>query len=407
MRTAEAIKEVKKVKEIKLKTLTKLSIPDGMKLDSEGEVVVGKLVIVNKEIKIPSKEELVGDRTSDNYEFLIKEFEKINTEIKRGSLIGRVVCIEGDYLTLDLKQEFSFTLPLNEVVNYKKTFFFCPKDNVCPLKSEKVEDTKEPVFEFMIKNELESLQETCETIQRRSNEISDHNQRIKNCIIDIDSYKTNVRQKMMLNQNELIQVKKTIERNDDEKIETYYNSIMKNPSVKSLDIIQYDNKSCLLVTTNDLEYTSKNYDLKFVIGAYKILFNGINKPIACNYTKNYANGQDHHPCVSGSFSICTGSAFGDALDQAIKNRDYANAIHMLIDFLKEPDYGNPFVEDKLLIDMQPIDKQPASEDKWFSRDFWRSLKWDTDKYKAAQNKSLKNLKRRGSASVAANSNEPS
>ncbi len=387
--TAEDKKEVK-AKVVKAKETKALPMPVGIEIDTTGEISVGRMIIIDKEMAVPTKDTLIKSMgcKEEDVDYLIKSVEDINEEIKKKVLIGKVILIEGDYLTVDLNKEYPFTLSLNDVVTYKNTFLLIPKENVSLIKQSEDEKEHGVLYEFFSKGKLDTIQEESGNIINLKSNINNNERQIKDYVENINRYKQSIVRDMLLVKRKSEELEKAIEGTETDNSEVYYKNIFKNPDVKSLDLLTYSGQTCLLLTTNELEYTSNKRDLKFMIGGYKVLFLPNGSIMVSNYTKHYASGQYHHPCVESSFGVCMGGAFKSALSNTIQARDYASAIHMTIDFLKAPNYGGPYIEDVNLISMQPINKEPSSELDWFSRSFFEKQSWSDSTYREEQSKAL-------------------
>jgi hypothetical protein len=274
-------------------------------------------------------------------------------------------------------------------VNYKETFLLVSKENVSLIKQSEDEVAHGVLYEFFSEGKLDKISEESRQIISLKSEVLSHESDIASYIRSVNDYKKTIVNKMMLIKNKSLSLEKAIEGTEEDTSEIYYKNIFKNPDVKELSVVDYRGETCLLLTTNELMYKSKKRkDLTFNIGGFKVLFMANGSIMASNYTKIYSGGDNHHPCISSNFSVCMGNAFKSALSQAIKGNDYASAIHMTIDFLKEPDYGEPFIEDINLISMQPIKKSPKTEIGWFDQQFFRELPWDNAKYRVEQGKAL-------------------
>lgn len=386
---AEDKKEVK-AKIVKTK---ELPIPDNIVIDKTGEITVGRSIIIDKLMEVPTKDTLINSMSckEEDVDYLIESVEKINEEIKKKTLIGKVILIEGDYLTVDLNKEYDFTLSLNDVVDYKNTFTLVPKENVSLIAQNEDEVKHGVLYEFFSRGRLDTIQEESRNIINLKSQVNNSERQIKDYVESINRQKQAVIRDNLLIKRKKEELEKAIEGTETDNSELYFKNIFKNPDVKSLDLLMYNGQTCLLLTTNELEYTSNKRDLKFMIGGYKVLFLPGGQIMASNYTKHYYKGQYHHPCVESGFGVCMGGAFKSALRNAITAKDYASAVHMTIDFLKAPSYGSPYTEDVNLISMQPIDKQPAIETDWFSRTFFEKQSWDDKKYKEEQSKALSNV----------------
>lgn len=390
---SKIVETAEEVKVVKAKPVKELPMPSDIEIDKTGEITVGRMVIVDKVLTVPTKDTLINSINckEEDVDFLIKSVEDVNDEIKKKTLIGKVILIEGDYLNIDLNKEYCFTLSLSDVVNYKNTFLLIPKENVSLIKETEDEKEHGVLYEFFSKGRLDTIQEESKNIINLKSNLNNIERQIKDYVDQINSYKERVIMDSRLIKRKTEDLEKAIEGTESDNSELYYKNIFKNPDVKSLELLNYNSQTCLLLTTNELEYTSNKRDLKFIIGGYKVLFLPNGEIKASNYTKHYSCGDYHHPCVNSEFTVCMGGAFKSALHKAILAKDYASAVHMVIDFLKAPNYGGPYTEDVNLISMQPINKQPKTESDWFSRDFFQSQSWDNGKYRTEQTKALDDI----------------
>lgn len=362
---------------------------------------IGSKVIVNKSKRVYfKKDELLdnnGNPLSDEKVARIKAAVKAKqSAIKAGGVIGTVVGIIGNSLTIFLdKEEPEFAVPL--LFSEERRFIQANIEDVGVIKTDG--DVIADAFNaFMIDGRTISIDKLSDDYYSSISRVDDIRKDVKE-LLDRISNKKSEEERTLLSIEQLKEdFSKLIssEQNFHE-YDNYYRSILKNPSIESIEIVEYHNNKAILVTTKVLTYSNPRKHFKdgspysFPIGGYKILISKNGDIRAANYTHHYSRGSVHHPCVNNSFDICMGGDVKQAVRRAIEANDYASAIHFLIDFLKEPNYGNPYTQDTACCCLQPITNNITNWEDYFRTSTYSNLTWDSDKYRKEKTELLKRL----------------
>lgn len=146
--------------------------------------------------------------------------------------------------------------------------------------------------------------------------------------------------------------------------------ISNNPMVESVDIIKQGEGSrgtdrYIRVITKPLTYHSNrkgNEPFEFELGQYMFFIRADHfRIVNMTYT---ANGY-HHPCVDGGASPCFGGNVQTEIFKYLQEGNYAAAVFLAINFLQEPNYGRPYIQDDIwLRERQEIKRK-------FDNDFQR------------------------------------
>lgn len=361
----------------------------------EGAIpVIGNKVIVLKSSRVYFKKDSLVDQQGnplpDEKIALIKGLVKEKQEsIKKGECIGTVVDIQGEIATIYLTEEKSFAVKM--YLQKDKRFIIAKLSELGVL--ETGEDIQVDNFtHFMTYANTKSLNEYESEYSRVLSNIDNAKQTIERLIRDIENYKKNEfenRGRLEIIEND---VKNMLsgEINTDE-YASYYKGILKNSNIESLEVVDDNGVKKLLVTTKPLKYVNsrkiiEGKPLELTFGAYKILIDKYGGVKVANFTHHYNKGARHHCCVDGNFSVCMGGNVSNAIRKSAEGKDYASIIHLMIDFLKEPNYGQPYIQDVDLVGMQEITAKAESWKDYFNTSFYQKNNWDSEKYKEEQNK---------------------
>lgn len=393
---AKEIEPVEKKKEPTKDTEVDLTGPKGKFLP--GPFVPGQRVVALKHVAF-TKEDFVDDKGKELSEEKINKVKEIEKTIKdliaKRELHGVVFRVEGDYVCVNLGKEFPFShpiYPVDLIFPEKKTFLYFKQDSLGGIKSGDG-GSDSAVAQFIAANSGQSLDAVCESVSPLKSDIETRERIIKDYNRMINSERERI---ISLRKQLEVKVESIREQLDGGEISgepDQVTSIMRNPHVKDVSVINLNGEDVLCVTTHDLEYTDKKNHpvgrhplaksikgLKFNIGGYKFILSPSGSVRATNYTKFIGSNQKH-PCVNGSFGVCTGTAFGNALSMAIKKGDYASAVHFMIDFLMAPETNSPYIDAANFLLAQDLNIKAKSELDWFNPSFYRNAKFDTKKYK--------------------------
>lgn len=366
--------------------------------------ISGSKVIVNKSKRVYfKKDELVdasGNTFSDEKIARIKTAVKAKqAAIKAGNVIGVVVGVDGNSLTIFLdKEEPEFAIPM--LFSEERRFIQANIEDVGVIKTDN--DAMADAFNsFMIEGKTTNLNKISDDYYSSMSRVNDIKRDIKELLDRISSKKSEEERTLLTIEQLKEDFRKMISQDRDiHEYDNYYKSILKNPNIESVEVVEYRGSKALLATTKVLTYSNPKKHFKdgavysFPIGGYKILIEKDGSVKAANYTHHYSRGSVHHPCVNSSFSICMGGDVQRAVQTAIRANDYASAIHFLIDFLKEPNYGNPYTQDTACCCLQPITKKITKWEEYFNGSTYSSLNWNADKYRKDKTELLKKLSKR-------------
>jgi hypothetical protein len=313
-------------------------------IKKEKSFFIGQEVSINKERTRKEIEDVIKDLDPAKAKRIVELYREMNDLIKAGKLHGKAMVLHDGYLTIDLGHEYSFTSSI-EPFNYVfkgKTFITISSDCVEPIGEEKeVSD-----FSRFI-NKENSLEKKCLSVKSYIESINSYNKDIKKRkeqIVDMEKSMLEISNVLKLKKKEILE-------GEEDTSDDVYKGILRNPNIKRVFIDKYDGEDCIAVETNDLEYDGdREYlfedmrfkDIKFNLGRFIIIITGGGQLRASNITKFLGDSTSNSICISNSSNFCTGSAFGDAVYKAMRDKKYASAIHMTIDFIKNPNSSNPF-----------------------------------------------------------------
>lgn len=356
--------------------------------------VIGNKVIVLTSSRVYFKKESLVDQQGnplpDEKIAMIKGLVKEKqASIKKGECIGTVVDIQGEIATIYLTEEKNFAVRM--YLQKDKRFIIAKISELGVLYTG--EDIQVDNFtQFMTDANMKSLNEYESEYSRILSSIDNAKQTIDRLIRDIESYKKSEfkdRSKLEIIEND---VKDFLTKDiDTDEYNSYYKGILKNSNIESLEVVDDGSEKKLLVTTKPLKYvnsrkTVEGKPLELTFGAYKILVDKRGGVKVANFTHHYNKGARHHCCVNAEFGVCMGGNVSNAIRKSAEGKDYASIIHLMIDFLKEPDYGQPYIQDVDLVGMQEITAKAESWKDYFSSSFYQKNNWDSEKYKEEQNK---------------------
>lgn len=191
---------------------------------------------------------------------------------------------------------------------------------------------------------------------------------------------------------------------DDEKIKkaitAQINNIRKHVDVADVRIYDVNNTeheafsatgepSFIVVTTKNLVYTAGGNNIQFDLGRYKI-FIGRNKKLyakGITYWCGHETRHISHPCIIG-FDICMGDSVGREMQKYKEEGNIDSMVGLLINFLKEPNYAHPFMQDKEYLALRQKVGVEASHplsyllNSWWERVYVR--KWNQETYNEAR-----------------------
>lgn len=325
----------------------------------------------------------IGDKVKTKKTFRPLDKNKQRFDPKGAEYEGIVLDKRGSFLIVDFGEETPFThylsgmltTPTGSAVEFKhlavtETYKSDDEDEqafVCMMREARVGKINELPREIRAKEE--GLASLVGDIKSRNRDIAS---------LEATLEKSEFELREMKDSTAVIDV-------DSGRIAKQYQSVLKSSKIKSIKI--YDSKRNpggrdIIVTTNDLSYRTENHIGGYVLGAYKFLIPldiGMNIS-AVNYTKHVRRFELSHPCVHNG-SICMGSAVEEEVYKLRRAGDIVNLIYILINFLEEPQYGEPHIDDVRFYPRQDVTMKIDDEHDWFSRDVWGVKEaWDGEKY---------------------------
>jgi hypothetical protein len=323
----------------------------------------------------------LGDkvRTKKSFKPYISTDERFNPEgvLYDGVVVGK----RGSFLLVDFEQKYPFTHYLGDLLT-EPTGCAVEFKNLNIVKSFKSDDVNEIKFVGVIKQlNFEEFLKTPKEIRRTEDEINSQIGRIKSLLREVKE-KEVVLEKDEFKLKEL-KTKKSIKNINESRIASQYKAMKKNKKIKSIEILGDEDLPNILLTTNDLMYRNANSNIPdYNLGAYKILIplNVDESVLAINYKKHVNKFEFHHPCIKRA-KMCLGTAMKEEVAKLRKTNNIINLAHLLINFLEEPNYGTPHLNEELFYCSQPVTIKPKTEMQWFDNIFWDEKEyWDGEKY---------------------------
>ena len=171
--------------------------------------------------------------------------------------------------------------------------------------------------------------------------------------------------------------------------EKQFDRLKKSSKIKDIKITE----NYIVITTNDLTY-KKTFRIPsdFILGAYKI-FIPSNSDIsikAINYKKHFKR-EYFHPCITITNGICMGEEIRKEIEELRRKNQIDLIIFLLINFIEEPNYNSPYIDDLSFMCAQDITIKPKNIEEWLDISYWHNNeKWDDDLYTKTRNKLTSN-----------------
>lgn len=240
----------------------------------------------------------------------------------------------------------------------KKLILVADSKNLCLIKKNK---DKNKIS--IIKNIYDKLNKVNRTSSEYLAEIEIYTQKIEKLMLDIKSYR-----------NSLTLNSKKLENNKNYKIDFSSTTIAKeeeeyNKLVSSGLIVSYSHMddSGIIFTTDDLLYNGNGFK-NYPIGAFKIMLKNDDIKIV-NY-KKHVDSILMHPCISTDFHLCMGEDVRESVMKSYEENNYKRMLIILIDFLKNPNYGTPYNPIDKCVGAQPVTIRPRDEENYFNKSYW-------------------------------------
>lgn len=158
---------------------------------------------------------------------------------------------------------------------------------------------------------------------------------------------------------------------------------------KLVEKIQFED-GIMYVTTKPLVYKKNERVNEFPLGRYLLRFASNSTMIAVNLDRQMNKGNFFHPCIkSNNFNIC----WGESRPQVLKLEEDNNIIFLIglfCNFVQEPNYGVPYVNDIYFQYAQPVTIKPKKLCDYFNDSYWiNNEKWDSDLFNQQTNDSTR------------------
>jgi hypothetical protein len=331
---------------------------------------------IGDEVKLIKMEE-----AKDFFPRFISENPDFDLSILNGK-VGIVRDIQGeneDTVGIDLREEIkdktNLTHNLDNII-INNTGIYVDSTNYEIIEEPSTGDAKtDAILQFFKENYFKQLEEAPKLLKSYTENIKYCSDRIENYLLEIENQK-----KTILNYESQIVGLKSIQEDafDRDDIIKFVEKLKKHKDIKSINC----EDKYLIATTNDLIYHHRDKSVQdFNVGAFKIFIPKDNNGsiYAINYKRQIQKFSLHHPCIHDG-GICMGSNVQNEVYKLLKERNYAQIIYLLIDFLKEPNYGHPHCDAIYFMLAQPVTIKPKKELGWLDRSEWSKEKFDIDHY---------------------------
>lgn len=289
---------------------------------------------------------------------------------------GVIIAKRGKYYIVDFGKEYEFT-HYSDGLLQNPTGYALSSTEFSVEEEVAIEDKNERDFCFMFREaafmNLERIPGEIRSLEDKTRSLSSS---IKSMAMEIED-----KEKDLLKKNIELKAKKeyastmSVDLADAQK---QYHKLFLNPKVKEVEVIGRK----IIITTNDLGYKNENTGIYFVSGAYKILLD-MDDPTefrVVNYKKHYAK-HIFNPCVKEG-SVCMGSSVGTTVNALLSKRAFIPFVHTIIDFLEEPNYGRPYLNERDFLAGNIVTMSPSDQLDWFNMSYWgENEEWDEEEYK--------------------------
>lgn len=294
---------------------------------------------------------------------------------------GVVVGKRGKYLLIDFKRELPFTHYLGGLLDSPTGAGVAFKDLIV-TDTFTTEDKDEQAFVNMYKEiNFDTANKIPGKIRVIEDTIDEFARKIDGLMRDVALLEDDTRTKDF-------EIKKLKQKKREVTISTSllskrYKKLINSPDIENVKIVHSGRDMAVLVTTKDLKYHINSPDMfDYKLGAYKILIpvNEAEQIKAINYKKHVQKFEIHHPCIQQS-GLCLGAAVSAEVNRLRETGKILSLIYLLINFLKEPDYGEPYLPASSFYCAQDVTISPKNPLKWFDRSYWEKNEiWDGDRF---------------------------
>lgn len=167
--------------------------------------------------------------------------------------------------------------------------------------------------------------------------------------------------------------------------EKRFNKLKSHKLIKNIKLIE----NFIIITTEDLIYHGQ--DIKdFNLGAFKIFLNREHLstiPKTINYKRQMLKGKYFHPCIEDGGQMCLGDQLRNEIEKLGEEGEIAALIFLLINFLQEPNYRDPYIRAHIFSLAQKVTLKPTnvldylSSNYWYENEIWDEIKFQEEKKK--------------------------
>ncbi len=313
-----------------------------------------------------------------------KKFPK--GEGKKGIIIHK----EQDAYGIKFNESFEDCHYLDGILEERKGYYL-ETNQFKIISSYKCNDKRKENFIHLLKDQ--SYYEKSLTplkIDREKNNKEWKRNEIKTLYRSIQNYE----KEMIMHEENIKKIKKEWKKDINiNNFEKEYDRLKKHKLIKNILVEESPTTKIkfIIVTTNNLTYrdnrnkADSNYYKNFNLGAYKIFIPmNVNNAIKIiNYKRQLYKGTYFHPCIRDGGMICFGEQVKEELNAYRKNGQYTPLIFLIINFLKEPNYRDPYIHAKIFDLAQDVTIKPKDVFNYLSHTYWRTYqKWDNDSFNA-------------------------
>lgn len=246
------------------------------------------------------------------------------------------------------------------------------------------ERNKRQFNNIMFKNYTASLKLIPKEIERSKNLIKSCEQTIQERL----AYNKTTEEEIKKHKKNVEALEK-IKKPEPENYTAIYEKLLKNKNIKDIIVLQ----DFIIFQTNNLTY--HHYDdliEDFDLGAYYIYIpTDINNEIRIvNYKKQMNQGRYFHPCIRESGYVCMGDSVREMVNNYRKEAQIEFLIYLLINFLKEPNYGTPYMYAHSFRCAQPVTYKYKYLLDYLNHSNWRNNeKWNEAEFVKTMEKEYK------------------
>lgn len=294
---------------------------------------------------------------------------------------GKIICRHNEYenvygIMFDSKDNHFHKLQYEEkhpgILNERKGLWLKPEDfTLIPNKNK----NKRNFRDIMYSNHIEKIEAIPEVIKDKENIIKSYERGIKERI----DYNKRAKEDVLKIEKDI----KLLSKQKNPSFDNYdkiYEKLLKHSEIN--DIIM--EKDYIIVKTKNLTYHHSDIKITdFDLGAYYIYipFNLSNKIRAINYKRQLHRNNYFHPCITQSGEICMGDLVENEVYQYRKENELLFLVYLLINFLKEPNYGSPYADASEFRCAQPVTYKSKKALDYLNHSGSDYAEWNSELYK--------------------------